>query len=126
MQINKVNLMKIGSFNSCNYINKKTDSNFNGNFIKTSAIGKNDVRGIYGKNITEELFQNIGKGFTKWLENKTGKAATNLKVTVCSDVRLSSPSLKEALIAGLTASGVKVLDLGIAPTPLGYYSEFAL
>ena len=102
------------------------NSNFQGNLLKTSAFGKNDVRGIYGKNITEELFGNIGRGFTKWLENKTGKTAKNLKVTVCSDVRLSSPSLKDALIGGLTAGGVKVLDLGIAPTPLGYYSEVAL
>jgi len=107
-------------------VNTKFNNSFRGNIMKLSAFGKNDVRGIYGQNITEELFQNIGQGFTKWLENKTGKNAKNLKVTVTTDVRLSSPSLKESLITGLTACGVKVLDLGVAPTPLGYYSEFAL
>lgn len=106
--------------------NFRSKMNFQGNLLKTSAFGKNDVRGIYGKNITEELYQNIGRGFTKWLEKNTGKPARNLKVTVGTDVRLSSPALKDALITGLTASGVKVIDLGVVPTPLGYYSEFAL
>lgn len=105
--------------------NSGFNDNFQGKTLELSAFGRNDIRGVYGQNITEELFQNIGIGFTKWLENKTGKTADNLKVTVATDVRLSSPSLKEALIAGLTASGVKVLDLGVVPTPLGYYSEFA-
>ncbi|MBO7672499.1 phosphomannomutase/phosphoglucomutase [bacterium] len=118
--------MKVSSLNSYSMNSPVLNKNFGGNVLKTSAFGKNDIRGIYGKDITEELFQNIGRGFTKWLENKTGKSANNLKVTVATDVRLSSPALKEALIAGLTASGVTVLDIGAVPTPLGYYSEFAL
>lgn len=119
--------MQINSFtNNYNINNVQPNKNFGVNMLRTSAFGKNDIRGIYGKNVTEELFRNVGKGFTKWLEDKTGKTANNIKVTVATDVRLSSPVLKEALITGLTASGVKVLDLGTAPTPLGYYSEFAL
>lgn len=90
------------------------------------AFGKNDIRGIYNEDITEELFYNTGSGYVKWLENNSGKAAKDLKISVCMDARLHSPSLKKALIGGLCDSGVKnIEDLGLAPTPIGYYSEVA-
>ena len=90
------------------------------------AFGKNDIRGIYGDDITEILFQNTAIGFVNWLGAKTGKNASDMKVTVAMDARLHSPSLKAALINGLTHCGVSVIDLGLVPSPLGYYSEFAL
>ena len=90
------------------------------------AFGKNDIRGIYNEDITEELFYNTGSGYVKWLENNSGKAAKDLKISVCMDARLHSPSLKKTLIGGLCDSGVKnIEDLGLAPTPIGYYSEVA-
>ena len=90
------------------------------------AFGKNDIRGIYGKDITEELFYNTALGYTKWLAKQTGKAIRDLRISVCMDARLHSPSLKDALINGLMDSKVgHIEDLGLAPTPIGYYSEFA-
>ena len=88
------------------------------------AFGKNDIRGIYTDDITEELFYNIGHGFVDWLKEKTGK--TDLKITVCRDARLHSPQLTQALIQGLAETGSKVVDLGLAPTPLGYFSDVTL
>ena len=91
-----------------------------------SAFGKNDIRGIYQDNITEELFYNIAFGYIKWLSLNSGKNISDLKVSVCMDARLHSPGLKDALINGIIASGVKhIEDLGLAPTPIGYYSEVA-
>lgn len=90
------------------------------------AFGKNDIRGIYNEDITEELFYNIAFGYVKWLCEKSGKDKNNLKISVCMDARLHSPSLKKALINGLADSGVSYIeDLGLAPTPIGYYSEIA-
>ncbi len=90
------------------------------------AFGKNDIRGIYGGDITEELFFNIGIGYIKWLTNQNGKVAKDLRISVCMDARLHSPSLKTALINGLKEVGVEYIeDLGLAPTPIGYYSEVA-
>ena len=90
------------------------------------AFGKNDIRGIYEQDITEELFYNIGFGYVDWLVSKTNKKSSELKISVCMDARLHSPSLKSALICGLSDSGVKhIEDLGLAPTPIGYYSEVA-
>ena len=89
-------------------------------------FGKNDIRGIYGDDITEELYYNIGLGYTNWLTKQNGKSPSDLKIGVCMDVRIHSELLKKALIAGLLDSGVKhIEDFGIAPSPIGYYSEFA-
>ena len=90
------------------------------------AFGKNDIRGIYNEDITEELFYNIAFGYVKWLNIQSAKEISNLKISVCMDARLHSPSLKDALINGLQDAGVKhIEDLGLAPTPIGYYSEVA-
>ncbi|MEI9972773.1 MAG: hypothetical protein WDO73_12345 [Ignavibacteriota bacterium] len=48
------------------------------------------------------------------------------KINLCRDTRLSSPRLQEALLRGLRASGCHVTDLGVAPTPVLYYSVFHL
>lgn len=90
------------------------------------AFGKNDIRGIYNDDITEELFYNIGVGYIEWLKNQSGKSEKDLRISVCMDARLHSPSLKNALISGLKDAGTGYIeDLGLAPTPIGYYSEVA-
>ena len=90
------------------------------------AFGKNDIRGIYNKDITEELFYNIAEGYVKWITEHNGKETKDLKISVCMDARLHSPSLKMALINGLNDNNVgHIEDLGLAPTPIGYYSEVA-
>ena len=90
------------------------------------AFGKNDIRGIYNDDITEDLFYNIAFGYVKWLQNQNGKAAKDLRISVCMDARLHSPSLKDALINGLMDCEIgHIEDLGLAPSPIGYYSEFA-
>ena len=53
------------------------------------------------------------------------KRPNDLLFAVCMDARTHSPELKRAVVQGLTSTGANVLDLGLAPTPLGYYSEFA-
>ncbi len=90
------------------------------------AFGKNDIRGIYKEDITEELFYNVGIGYSNWLAAQSGKNLSDLKIGVCMDARLHSPLLKQALIAGLLKAGVNnIEDYGIAPSPLGYYAEIA-
>ena len=93
------------------------------NMFDLSAFGKNDIRGIYGENISEELFYYSGRGFVKYLQNQTGKNIPEIWITVCRDARLSSPVLSKSLIEGILSTGANVVDMGLAPTPLGYYSE---
>lgn len=91
--------------------------------LDLSAFGKNDIRGIYKENITEELFYYTGRGFVKYLAQQTSKENSEIWITVCRDARLHSPSLSKALINGILSVGANVADLGLAPTPIGYYSE---
>lgn len=72
-----------------------------------------DIRGIYGKEITEDLAYRIGFFLPSLLEAK--------KVLVGRDVRLSSESLFHALAHGITDSGADVYDLGLATTPFVYF-----
>ena len=43
--------------------------------LDTSAFGKNDIRGIFGENVTPEVFNYAGKGYVKYVCEKTGKEA---------------------------------------------------
>ncbi|MBU0762541.1 MAG: phosphomannomutase/phosphoglucomutase [Candidatus Altiarchaeota archaeon] len=72
-----------------------------------------DIRGIYGSEISGETAEKIGKAY--------GSKITG-KVAVGQDVRLSSPKLSQALIKGILSTGVDVVDVGVVPTPLLYYS----
>lgn len=87
------------------------------------AFGKNDIRGIYGDDITEELYYNTGRGFVEWLKQQTKKSEKDIWITIARDARLHSPALEKALAQGITSTGANVILLGLAPTPIGYYSE---
>ena len=77
-----------------------------------------DIRGKYPQQINEELYNMLGKALgTKILQKSKSK-----KVAVCMDGRLSGVTLKESLINGITSTGVDVIDIGMLPTPLLYFS----
>ena len=91
--------------------------------LDVSAFGKNDIRGIYGENVTEEVFYYTGRGFVQFLMEHTKLKQSEIWITVCRDARLHSPALSKSLIEGIRSCGANVVDMGLAPTPLGYYSE---
>lgn len=78
-----------------------------------------DIRGIYGKELDEETAYYIGRAFGTIVREMGG-----LRLSVGMDARPSSIPLKEALIDGITKSGISVFDLGLVPTPLQYYSLY--
>jgi phosphomannomutase/phosphoglucomutase len=72
-----------------------------------------DIRGIFGKDLTEEVATKIGAAFATFLEGRT--------VVVGRDVRISGEKLRDALISGLV-SRCNVTDVGVVPTPLLYFA----
>ena len=88
-----------------------------------SAFGKNDIRGIYGEDVTEELYFFVGKAYVRYISKLSSKEPKDLWITVCRDARNHSPTLVKSLIVGVTSAGANVVDLGLAPTPIGYYSN---
>lgn len=76
-----------------------------------------DIRGVYGKDIDEEVSYLIGKAFaTKLVE--LGKDTT----IIGYDNRISSPIIEKKLVKGITECGVNVVRLGLVTTPMYYYS----
>jgi phosphomannomutase/phosphoglucomutase len=73
-----------------------------------------DLRGVYPHAVSSLLFRSIGSAIGSML--KPGARAF-----VAGDFRLSTPELKKALISGLAATGVAVLDGGQMPTPVAYF-----
>lgn len=76
-----------------------------------------DIRGRYPDDVHEAGTHALGLAFGT--EAQKGDQKT---VVVGRDVRLSSPSLEEALVAGLRASGCDVITLGMVPTPIVYFA----
>jgi len=76
-----------------------------------------DIRGIAGKDMTEEDVVRIGKGVGTFLR-KHGRS----KLNVGRDCRLTSDLYSEKIIEGLISTGCDVTDIGICPTPVFYFS----
>jgi len=88
-------------------------------------FGKNDIRGKVKEDLTPQLYTYIGMAFAKYLEEQ-GETGDNISVSVGYDARRHSPEMTKALIKGLTDCGINVYDMGLCPTPLGYYSEYKI
>jgi phosphomannomutase/phosphoglucomutase len=92
--------------------------------INPAIFRQYDIRGIWGDDLTEEVAELIGKGFASYLLKSIGR--DKAKVSVGRDARLHSPVINDSLINGLNNSSIDVIDLGVCPTPLQYYSLFKL
>jgi len=75
---------------------------------------KYDIRGIYPKEINEEIFYELGKAIGTFF-------GTNKTIVVARDVRLSSKSLKFNLVRGLVEVGVNVIDVDLVSTPTFHF-----
>jgi phosphomannomutase len=80
-----------------------------------------DVRGIYPTEIDEAIARKIGLAFQHLLDDED-RAHGGTKVVVSRDMRPSSLPLAAALIEGLTAAGLDVIDIGLATTPMNYFA----
>jgi len=92
--------------------------------INPAIFRQYDIRGIWEKDLTPEVVELIGKGFASYLLNAVNKE--NARISVGRDARLHSPAIRDSLIKGLTESGIDVIDLGVCPTPLQYFSMHRL
>ena len=72
-----------------------------------------DIRGVYGKELNEDLAYKIGQAAVKLF---------NSDIVVGYDMRFSSPHLVKALEKGITDSGFNVIDVGLCSTPMFYFA----
>ncbi len=73
-----------------------------------------DVRGKYPEQVNAKLAMRIGKAFGDYMGGG--------KIAVGCDSRISSPELKDSVMAGLAEMGAETLDIGVVPTPLLYFA----
>ncbi len=83
-----------------------------------SILREYDIRGIVGDTLNAIDAEAIGRSFGSIVRRGGGRV-----VVVGYDGRLSSPMLEEALVAGLESSGMRVLRIGMGPTPMLYFAE---
>ncbi|PZU11821.1 phosphoglucomutase/phosphomannomutase PgmG [Sphingomonas sp.] len=86
-----------------------------------TSLREYDIRGVVGKTLGTEDAYAIGRGFATHVRRAGGT-----RVAVGWDGRVSSESLRDALVKGLTESGVDVVRTGLGPTPMLYYAEATL
>ncbi len=77
-----------------------------------------DIRGRYPDDLNDALYGDLGRAIATILARRTATP----RVLVAGDLRVSTPNLRAALIEGLVAGGCRVLDLGLAPTPVAYFA----
>src|SRR5690606_25369464 len=78
-----------------------------------------DIRGVADRDLPDTLAQDLGRALGTFWVRRGAK-----RVALGADCRLSSPRLASALRDGLLECGLTVVDIGVVPTPLMYFSVF--
>ena len=76
-----------------------------------------DIRGIVGKDLTPETVTLIGKAIGTYIRRQGGKT-----LTMGWDIRNSSIQFREILGSAFASTGCDVIDIGLVPTPVSYFS----
>lgn len=86
--------------------------------VSAGIFRQYDIRGVVGKDLTEEAAEAIGRAYAVLLDGRGIQGA----VAVGRDNRPSGAALRDALVRGLNSGGYDVVDVGVVPTPLLYWS----
>lgn len=86
--------------------------------IPAGIFREYDIRGIVGEDLTPEVAEVIARAYATYLRQFGERT-----VIVGYDNRWSSPVLRDAVIKGLTGTGMDVLDIGTVITPVFYYAR---
>jgi phosphomannomutase/phosphoglucomutase len=80
-----------------------------------------DIRGVAARDMPDALVTDLGRALATFWRRQGAK-----RIALGRDCRLSSPHLHEALCAGLSTNGLTIIDIGVVPTPLMYFTVFDL
>lgn len=89
--------------------------------MKDTIFREYDIRGRVPDELNQEVAYLLGLSFGTYYRDRGVE-----RVSLGRDCRLSSPDLNEPLGRGLMETGISVVDLGVVPTPLLYFSLFHL
>ena len=80
-----------------------------------------DIRGKVADDFPPNVVQSLGKSFGTFVQRAGGQ-----EISLSGDVRLTTPDLIDQFKTGVLSTGVDVINLGILPTPVNYFSMFKL
>jgi phosphomannomutase len=80
-----------------------------------------DIRGLYGDDIDTGTAGLIGRAFVRVIADLEGKPASELRLGLGHDMRLTAPELAAAYRDGMCSEGATVLDAGLVGTEMLYY-----
>lgn len=89
--------------------------------VRRNIFREYDIRGLVDTELTDETALGIAKAFGTYLQHQGKKV-----LALGRDVRLTSDRFAEIAQAGLISTGCDVIDIGVVPTPLLYFSLFQL
>lgn len=89
--------------------------------LSPSIFKAYDIRGVVPTTLDTEVAEALGRAF-----GSAARAAGERSVAVGRDGRLSGPALVDALVRGLVATGVEVIDIGAVTTPMLYFAASTL
>jgi phosphomannomutase len=89
--------------------------------VNKSIFKAYDIRGIVPSTLDESVAEGLGRAF-----GTQARAEGETVVAVGRDGRLSGPALSAALIRGLLAAGIEVIDVGRVTTPMLYFAASTL
>jgi phosphomannomutase len=81
--------------------------------IPASIFKAYDIRGLYPSELTEDGAEKIGRAYVDYLQAS--------RIAVSRDMRVSSPGIAAAFIAGARAQGANVVDYGMCATDMLYF-----
>ena len=76
-----------------------------------------DIRGVFPDELNQETVDRLGRALGTYFHDKGAR-----RISLGRDCRLSSPRLAQWLLNGLLASGMTIVDVGMVPTPILYFS----
>jgi phosphomannomutase len=80
-----------------------------------------DIRGLYGDEIDEDVAEAVGRAFVRVLSKLVGTPASELRVGLGRDMRLTAPALAARYRDGMVAEGARVIDAGMVGTEMLYW-----
>ena len=85
--------------------------------MNSQVFREYDIRGIVANDFDDDFVVDLGRGYATLL-HRAGKKT----ITLGRDCRLSSDRLRDRLVEGLLSGCIDVVDIGVVPTPLLYFS----
>ena len=80
-----------------------------------------DIRGKVVEDFPPEVVASLGKAFGTLVKRSGGR-----EIAISGDIRLTTPDLINFFKEGVLSTGVDVINIGIVPTPVNYFSLFEL